>query len=182
MSKIGYNEMLEDLNREFPKFKIVQKSDSVFMKALDLFFRVFTLGKQDKFMTGYLTTILYTVYVPTMWMNESDASKIRALRHERVHMRQIQRHGTLKFIFGYIFWPMPIIRAKFRRDAEMEAYEESMRALIDDGRSAYLRQSWFKKSIIEHFTSASYLWTWTVQGDIEKWYDETIERLLTEKR
>lgn len=66
-ARTAYSDLLDDMRSEFSSFKIVWKKDSWLMKFIDGFLRVITLGKQRSFMTDYITTIGYTVYVPDSW-------------------------------------------------------------------------------------------------------------------
>jgi hypothetical protein len=165
-----------EISREFPDFKIRKKSESWLMKAIAFLLLVLTFGKQKSFMTGFITTIGFTVYVPDGWDDYSPKAQAVTLRHERVHMRQARKYGRLLFSFLYLFCWLPVWRAKWRTQFEMEAYEESMRALKDYGEDP--ANIVYRARTIQHFTSAEYGWMWTDEKLVEKWFDTTVNRIL----
>ncbi len=167
------------IRKEFPKFKIVRKSTSTLMKAIDIFLKVITFGQMKRFMT-FVTTVGTTVYVFEEWSERSTTSRIIILRHERVHMRQRKKYGSFLFTFLYLFFPFPVFFAYYRRKFEMEAYEETMKSLVDllpATSKRTLRSSTFKEAMVKHFTTAEYFWMWPFKGAISRWYDEAVKRL-----
>ncbi len=172
-------DLLLEIRKEFPKFRLVDKSTSRLMVAIDLFLKVITLWRMKSFMRSFTTTIGYTVYVPSVWNLRPPKSRKIVLRHERVHMRQRRRWGLL-YPFAYLFFPVPILWAYCRMRFEMEAYEESLRAIAEYyGAAAFTAQ--LKRSHIEHFTGPEYFWTWPWRGRIERWYDQAAARALLER-
>lgn len=162
---------------EFPKFRMKPKADSFMMKAINFFLRMITLGGMKEFMTGYITTIGHTVYVPSGWQDKRPLTRASILRHERVHMRQSRRLTAPLYIFLYLLWILPGGLAIGRRNLEMEAYAESMKAhfeyygmdTFDDGH---------RKWMISQFTGPAYFFSWPFRRSIEKWYDSVVESLM----
>lgn len=165
-----------EIAKEFPNFKIRLKSQSWLMKTINVLLLILTFGRQKTFMTSFVTTLGSTVYVPDSWSSWNPTAQCITLRHERVHMRQSRKYGWLLFSLLYLFCWLPLWRAKWRTKFEMEAYEESMRSLLDYGGDP--SNFVYKAKMIRHFTSAEYGWMWTKEKDIEDWFDRTLSRLL----
>jgi len=170
--------LVRNIALEFPAFKIVNKSSSAFMKLINFVLLCVSFGQLKGFMTTFTTTIGYTVYVPTDWDTRPEASRAVTLRHERVHMRQCSERGQLAFSFLYLFI-FPIVRAIYRTKFEQEAYAESFRAIYEYYGPEPLQSAQNREHYISHFTGSSYLWMWTKRADIERWYDDTVARILS---
>ncbi len=172
--------LMNGLSAEFPDFKLRKKSESFLMKVIDVLLRVLTFGRMNQFMKTFTTTVGYTVYVPESWTLMTPRGQIVVLRHEAVHMRQRRRHGAFAFSMLYLFCWLPMWRAKWRRDFEMEAYEETLRALYELGED--ISNIVLRTRTIAHFTTAAYAWTWTNEEDIEEWFDATVSKIYGEKK
>lgn len=166
---------------EFPGFRIRQKNQSWLMKVIAAFLWVITLGRQRTFMTGYITTLGPTVYVPEGWHNWHESRRLAILRHERVHMRQARRYGFVLFALLYVFVPLPLGLAYCRARFEWEAYEESMRAAVEQHGKKLLDDNRYRASIVREFTSAAYGWMWPFPRAIERWYDASKKKILAER-
>lgn len=177
---IAYTDLIRALLAEFPDFKIVPKRNSTLMKLADVFLRILSLGKMKAFMTNFITVMGNTVYVPDSWVDKDPTSRCIVLRHERVHLRQKKRVGDVYFTFLYLFWAFPFVFAYKRRDFEQEAYEESMRALVEYYGTWALEDDVYREDMIRHFTSAEYLWMWPFRPSIEAWYDGVVSKLSKE--
>jgi hypothetical protein len=178
MSKnISLQDLIVEIQKEFPKFEIIKKEDSFLMKAIDIFLKIITLGKMKTFMSDFITTIGYKVYVPSGW---ELMDKVTILCHERVHMRQANKYGRLWFSFSYLFLWAPTVFAHFRKKYEQEAYEESLRCIAKTGGIKYIEDKLYRENVIAHFTSAEYFWTWPFRKSIETWYDSTVKKIQNE--
>jgi hypothetical protein len=164
---------------EFPDLRLIRKADSTFMRVLDVLLRIVTFNQQKQFLTRYTTTIGWTIYTPDTWESRSEASRIITVRHELVHFRQQKRYS--RFLFGllYLLVYFPVLLAWFRKKFEMEAYEESMRAIAQIHGPDALRNA-DRERVVEHFTGPDYAWCWPFRRSVEKWYDETRDRVLAE--
>jgi hypothetical protein len=169
-----------DISLEFPDFKIRAKSESFLMKTVDVVLRIITFNRMKAFMTGFITTMGTTVYVPDNWDELMPTSQCITLRHERVHMRQARKYGRLLFSFLYLFCWLPVWRAHWRTKFEKEAYEESMRALLEYGEDP--TNIVFRTRTIQHFTSQQYFWMWTDEAAVAAWFDAAAKRILGEKK
>lgn len=177
----SYEEVIADTKAEFPDFKVIKKADSRLMSAIGGFLWLVTFGQQNTFMRNYTTTLGNTVYTPTSWEERSDESRTITLRHERVHMRQAKKHGQLLFSLMYLLWPLPVLWASARVRFEQEAYEESIRALVErDGIETVMQNVELKERTIGHFVSADYFWSSIDRKEIEAWYREVLMRLQDE--
>ena len=91
-------------------------------------------------------------------------------------MRQRARMGWLWFSLSYLLLPCPILWAYFRMKFEMEAYEETIRGLVEHFGPTVLTAD-RRDIIISYFTTSAYLWTWPWKSRIEKWYDAFVASL-----
>ena len=183
-SGCSYNELLVEIRKEFPTFKMLWKEDSRLMKFIAGFMRLITFGKQCTFQTKYITTIGCAVYVPDSWRETSDINRMITLRHERVHMRQRRRLTMPLYAFLYLFFPLPGGLAYFRAKFEMEAYEETIRAVVElyaDG-ARLVRNHEARQQMIEAFVGAPYFWMWPFKKRMERWYDTTVTKVLSERK
>jgi hypothetical protein len=169
-----------EISHEFPDFRLRKKGESTLMRLIGFVLMVMTFGKNRDFMTRFTTTLGNTIFVPDDWEKRLPMSQCITLRHERVHMRQSKKYGRLMFSFLYLFWPLPVFRATWRRRFEQEAYEESIRAMHEYGEDPanYV----YRVRMILHFTSSEYFWMWTKESDIEEWFDSTVSRIVGEKK
>jgi len=167
-----YEDRLAKVRKEFPNFQVVPKSSSLLMRILGtiMFFN-------KAFMTKYLTTFGYWVWVPTLWPDYADCRKESLLRHEAVHLRQQKRFGFLLFAFLYLFFPLPLGLAYFRARFEMEAYAESMRAQSEYFGVDMLKNPEVKTFYVSQFTSGAYGWMWPFPVAVGSWYDETVKKI-----
>lgn len=164
-----------NITLEFPFFTIVKKDQSPFMKLIGFVLLCITFGKMRTFMTTFTTTVGYTVYVPNDWESRPEPSRAITLRHERAHMRQRRERGMFTFTFLYLF-VLPAVRAFYRARFEQEAYEESLRAMVEYYGEGSLASN--RDRIVGHFTSSEYFWMWAKRVDIEKWYDAAAAKAL----
>jgi hypothetical protein len=172
--------LLTELHTEFPAFKLVPKTSSYFMKLLDVLLRAITFGQARGFMTNFITTIGYTVYVNKGWDSSSEVGKAIVLRHERVHMRQRRKYGSILFSLMYLLLPLPCLFAYFRRQFEMEAYAETLLAIVElnPGGIAGLQTYGHREYVVSFFTGSSYFWTWPFRKQVEAWYDASLKKAL----
>lgn len=177
------NSLVAQVRDEFPTFSIVKKSESTFMKVLDVCLRILTFNRMTSFMSRFTTTIGYKVYVTDRWEQMTDEDQIRILRHESVHMRQRAKYGFLLFSILYLLLPLPMFFAGYRTKFEKEAYVESMRVEVEQAGSLKpLLNNIYRETMIERFTGPSYGWMWCRRGDIEDWYDGVVRKLTDERR
>jgi len=178
---LEYDKLINDLSNEFSGFEIIPKNQSILMKIINVVLKILSFGLMKTFMTTFVTTIGSKVYVPASWETEWDeTSKISVLRHERVHILQKKKYSFILFAILYLFVPLPIGLAYFRKKFEQEAYEETMRATAELRGAIYLDLPEYKDFIIGQFVSANYLWTWLFRKSIESWYDQTRDKILLE--
>lgn len=170
----AYSETLKDIRAEFKDFKVVPKSESRVMRLIDFVLKVITFGQMKIFMTGFITTLGTTVYVPKSWDETNEILRVITLRHERIHMRQARKYTRPLFSFMYLFL-LPSVWT-FRAKFEMEAYEETMRSLSKFCGHGTLNDE-LKASMVKHFTSAEYFWMKPSKKSVEKWFDETRDKI-----
>lgn len=174
-------QLLVETKAEFPKFKIVMKPESRFMRLLAFLLKIVTFGSQKTFLTDYTTTVGTTVYVPGDWNSWVDERRIPVIRHERVHMRQARKWSIPLFFFLYLLFPLPLGLAYFRARFEWEAYEETMRAHVDIHGTRLLADTLFRDSIVKNFTGGAYAWMWPFKSKVEGWYAASVAKILAER-
>jgi hypothetical protein len=168
-----------DIAQEFPTFRVTYKSNSTFIKVLNVLLLIVTVGQANTFMTDFITTINTTVYVPTSWTTLSVGEKCVILRHERVHMRQVKKYSFFLFILAYLLFPLPLGFAWARAKFEMEAYAETLRAWNEYGEN--ITQTGFRQDILDQFTTARYGWMYPFSKRIAAWYDATVAQVQAGK-
>lgn len=172
------DEFVKEIQTEFPNFKIVYKTNSSFMKAINAFLFVITFGSMKAFMETYTTTIGYTAYVPTKWDSWEETNRIIILRHERVHMRQRKRYSMPLFAFLYLIPFFPLFLAYGRARFEFEAYQETIRVNIQFYGTARVLSKEFQSFLMEQFTTSSYGWMWPFKGQVTKWVSDAVNQAV----
>lgn len=101
-----------------PKFNVAFKDKSLFMKILS-----YILFFNKDFMTRYITTIGYTVYIPTEEKyNANQEEYLEVLSHEFVHMMDYKKYGIL-FSISYL---LPQLLAVFSLLSLMAIHHSSL--------------------------------------------------------
>jgi len=168
---------INTIRQEFPAFRIVPKRGDRLSRAIDLALKVVTFGGQSSYLTRYHTVIGDTLYVPPTWAQMTDVDQVILLRHERVHLRQRRRYGSLAMTFLYLVPFFPLGLAYGRARIEWEAYEETLRATaellgVEAARSPHLRAH-----IVGRFTGPDYGWMWPFERSVQAWYDRALANL-----
>jgi hypothetical protein len=170
-------ELLAEMHREFPRFRIVDKRGDRLSHAIDVALKLLSLGRMSTYLTEYRTVIGDTMYVPSDWNETPAIDRVICLRHERVHLRQRRRYTLVGMTLLYLFLPLPIGLAWFRARMEWEAYRETLRATFElKGLSAVSHPD-VRRQMVERFVGPAYLWMWPFRSHIERWYDETVAEL-----
>ena len=174
--------MLQQLGREFPGFRIVDKRDSRLSRWIDRVLRIVTLGGQDKFMSHYHTVIGYTLYVPPTWEMLAEIDKIVLLRHERIHLLQRRRLTFVGMALLYLIPLLPLGLAYGRARLEWEAYTETLRATAELKGIEAARDPALRRAIVSRFVGPDYGWMWPFPKAIERWYDGVLATLTPAAR
>jgi hypothetical protein len=172
-----YRDLLADIEREFPGFRIIRKVDSRFQRAIHYGLMVVTFGQMREYLDGYQTTIRYRVYVTDDWDEHDARDRIATMRHERVHLRQFRRYTFVGMTLLYLLVPLPLGLAYFRARFEREAYEETLAAQAEIYGIDYIDDELHRDCMIDQFTSAAYGWMWPFRRRMESWYDRVLARL-----
>lgn len=183
MSTTAYQDIRFHLTVTYPGFSLVWKEQSRLMRVIAFCLMILTLGRSRDFMSKYTTVIGNTVYIPSGWTEMSEIQRAIILRHEGVHMKQRKHFGLLLFSILYLFVPLPGLFSWWRMRFEMEAYTETLRAMVElypDGVSRVLSPT-FRQKIIDVFVGPMYFWMWPFRSKIELWYDTTVYRLTHDK-
>ena len=177
INDVSVDAIVEEIQREFPLFRIVYKRNSLLNKVIDVLLRVLTFGAQSSYMTQYHTVIGDTLYVPDCWDDTPEDDRWITLRHERVHLRQRRRYGTLVMSFLYLVPFFPLGLAYGRARIEWEAYRESLFATARVKGMEVASSDEFRAYIVQQFTSGAYGWMWPFPKQINRWVDEALEEL-----
>ena len=172
-----YAALLEDIRREFPRFRLIRKDQSPGSRAIHYALLCITAGAQRGYLTAYHTTIGSRVYVTPDWDGLPEDVRIGVLRHERVHMRQFRRYTPPGMALLYLLVPFPFGLAWFRARFEQEAYEESIRTAAAFHGIPYVQRNIFREHILRQFTSGTYGWMWPYRRSLERWYDGVVARI-----
>lgn len=153
----NYLEELDRVKKQFPKFKIVNKKDSFFMKLISWLLFIITFGKMSRetFMNSFHTTIGNTLYVSNTWNLKTDLAKHCTLHHESVHLEQSSKDPL--FSLKYLFWPFPIFWANSRLQYEAEAYGREL-AMANIVYKMPITESQIAR-IVANLTGPAYFWT-----------------------
>jgi len=135
-------------------------------KGIHYFLMIVTFGKMDGFYDSFTTTIGRTIAFYEGWTPESAGfQSYITLRHEMVHIRQFERHGTFKMGLMYLF--SGNCRYKFER----EAYLESIIAASEIGLSVNLE--WYVNTL----SGPSYFWACRDKKAILEWFKWQLDAL-----
>ncbi len=168
---------LDQLRREFPKLRIIDKARDPFSRLIDGALRVLTLGGQSAYTSRYVTTIGQRIYLPTSWDGRAEIDKIITLRHEAVHLRQFRRYTLVGMSLLYLLPIVPLGLAWGRARLEWEAYAETLRATAELRGEDAARSPDLHAHIVKQFTGPAYGWMWPFPAVIRRWIDDELARL-----
>ncbi len=177
MTSASGDAFIAEIRREFPRFRLLYKRQSRFCKLLHWLLVAVTLGGQRAFLDGYYTVLGDTLYVPRLWDELAEPDRVILLRHERVHLRQRRRYGTLGMAFLYLFPFFPLGLAYGRARIEWEAYVETLRATAELHGLEAARDPRLRERIVSRFVGPDYGWMWPFRAQVERWYDAALENL-----
>ncbi len=173
----NYNAYLSKLREEFPQFRIRPKRGDRLSTWIDRALKLVTLGRQDRYLTEYHTVLGETLWVPDAWARLGDLERVVLLRHERIHLLQRRRWGSVGMALLYLLPLLPVGLAYGRARLEWEAYEETLRATAELlGREA-ARSPALRRQIVGRFTGPDYGWMWPFEGQVERWYSAALARV-----
>lgn len=172
---------IEEMRREFPRFRITPKRGDSLSKLIDRALRIVTFGGQCHYLTKYHTVIGDTLYVPETWDELPDLDRVILLRHERVHLRQRRRYGAALMAFLYLVPFLPLGLAYGRARIEWEAYTETLRATVELRGRVALQRPELRAQIVGRFLGPDYGWMWPFRSVVEGWYDRVVRELLVQR-
>jgi hypothetical protein len=172
-----YEALLEEIQREFPGFRLIRKDASRFQRAIHAGLRVVTAGQMNSYLDGYQTTIGFRVYVTSDWDERSPDDRYITMCHERIHLRQFRRYSLLGVAVLYLLLPLPLGVAFFRARFEQEAYAESIRAAAEIYGPGHVARGAFREHVIRQFIGPAYGWMWPFRRRLEHWYDGVLKTL-----
>ena len=136
-----------------------------------------TLGGQRHYLTRYHTVIGDTLYVPASWDTLPEIERAILLRHERLHLHQRRRLGTLGMTFVYLIPFFPLGLAYGRARLEWEAYRETLLATAELCGLSAAQSPALRSEIVRRFCGPDYGWMWPFPRTINRWYDSAMAEL-----
>lgn len=172
-----YQQLMTALRSEFPRMRLVKKTDSPLHRVIHHALVVLTFGGMRSYLDGYQTTIGRTIYVTADWDERDPLERYCTLRHEAVHLRQFRRFSLPGMALLYLLFPLPLGVAYFRARFEMEAYAESIRAAAEVYGPAHPRDPGYRDRVLAQFSGPAYGWMWPFRGALARWYDGVLASL-----
>jgi len=179
-AKAELERLLERFAARARPIRVVKKSLYWHQRAAAKALYLVTFGGQRTYLSHYVTTLGHTIYVPDDFDDWPSAQAAEILRHEAVHVAQFERYGWLLMILLYGVLPLPVGLAYFRARFEMEAYEETLRAVAEIEGLAAARDPSLRAQIVRRFTGPDYAWMWPFPRTIERWIDEALAKIERE--
>ena len=169
--------LLEQLHKEFPRLRVIDKDSSPLSKVIDIALRAVTFGAQRNYLDRYVTTLGQRIYVPKGWRSRSEHSRVITMRHEAVHLRQFRRFTWLGMTVLYLVPILPMGLAVGRAWLEWEAYRETVVATAELLGIECARAPHFQEEIVAQFCTGAYGWMWPFPGHIRRRIHAVIEEL-----
>ncbi len=91
---------IERLQKTLPKLRLVKKESSALMRAIGWFFSKTRIN--PGFMTEYVTTLGYTIYIPKSAEKWSEDSFLGVMMHEGIHAKDRKKYGMALFSATYL--------------------------------------------------------------------------------
>jgi hypothetical protein len=157
--------LVGDIKAEFPSFELVPKDESKLMKFLAALLKPFV----PDFMKNFATTIGCTVYYPRNWPL---TTMYEVLRHERVHMRDSKKWGSVYYL-TYLLLPLPFV-VSGRAYWEFRGYTETLKMDWEWSGKPLDATGWPVLDeatldwVVSQFTSSSYLWMFPFPKTLKK--------------
>lgn len=177
MTSVSSAELISEMAREFPGFRLIAKRESLLSLLIDRALKLLTFGAQRAYLTHYHTVIGKTLYTPDAWSGTAEVDRVIVLRHERVHLRQRERYGLPLMAFLYLIPFLPFGLAYGRARLEWEAYQETLRATAELLGLERAQAPALREAIVRRFTGGDYGWMWPFRRQVERWYDRTLAEL-----
>lgn len=181
--------VLTEIKKDIPKFEVVDKETSSFMKFLNFFLQVFN----KTFLTSYYTTIAPKVYVPIGKLDLEASRAWVVMAHEWWHLRQAARLSfpiwAGRYLLPQILTPLALLSllaiwlgpwwllnliwlvmaaplpAYFRADEEMDAY--TMTFCAEYWLTGKVSEYTIERKA-EHFYKSNYYFMWPFKDAVLK--------------
>lgn len=190
------NNIILQINKEFPSLKIKFKDQSLFMKFLG-----FLLFFNKDFMTSFTTTVGSTIYYPSEdYMKNKPITSFVILLHELIHVIDFNKNKLL-FIFLYLFpqilallalpallfsWKLAILfllfllplPSYFRMKYERKAYAVSLYVInkLSIKKNFKAELSVQKDNYISYFKNNDYYYMWIFKS-IDSNFNDYLSRI-----
>jgi hypothetical protein len=165
------------MQRELGPIHLVHKERHAPSRWLGALLRVVSFGAMSTYVTHYTTVLGHTIYLPKGWSDRTETERYVILRHEAVHLRQMDRYGRIWMGILYALPFFPIGFAWFRARIEWEAYAETLRAVAETDGLEAARHPKLRAHIVKQFTGAAYGFMWPFPKTIESWIDAELARI-----
>jgi hypothetical protein len=168
---------IEAIRAEFPNFTIRYKRGCTLSRLIHVALMLVTAGGQRGYLTEFYTVLGDTLYVPDSWDALGPDDRVILLRHERVHLRQRRRFGSVGMALLYLLPFFPLGLAYGRARIEWEAYAETFRAVAEVWGIERARSPELRTHVVRQFTSPAYGWMWPFPRMVNRWIDEVLATL-----
>ena len=176
--------LLKEIDEEFGgQVKIEVKENQWYWKFLGFLHNILMLGKST-----FMTTMT-TVAGPRIGVRPGmhDADLYITLLHERAHLRQsaaiCKNLWVGAFFHGLLYLLVLPVVFTLRAKYEKEGYAETIRGWIQIDGYLYVKNNHeaLRRLVVGHFLTAKYGWMCPFEKKMNKWYDETVERVAREE-
>lgn len=172
------DQLLNEMATAHRPVRVVPKCACWHQRAAGLALRVVTFGGQRTYLTHYVTTLGHTIYVPDDFDAWPPGRAWEVLRHELVHVRQFERWGWLGMVVLYGILPLPMGLCWFRARFELEAYRETLRAIVELEGPEAARSPALRAQLVRRFTGPDYGWMWPFPRTVERWLDDAVAEAI----
>lgn len=170
-------QLREELLRRDKPIHIVKKRAHWHQRVIGKALFLLTFGGQNKYSSEYVTVLGHTIYTPDDFDDWHPAHVLETLRHEAIHVAQLERYGWIGMILLYGVLPLPMGLAWFRARLEWEAYQETLWSIAEIEGFEAARSLEVRAKIVRRFTGPDYGWMWPFPKTIERWIDETLAEI-----
>jgi hypothetical protein len=179
----------EELKQEFPDLVMAHKRTVWWEWVRYVFILIFTSGGNRRYLSGFTSTSKNRIDFSDIHHEQLQSEMIgnhdriyRLLMHERVHLRQFSKYGSILMALAYLHPPF-IGLAYGRAMIEKPAYLVSLQCMWEEdplavtGHKLLTMGSTYKDWWVSQFTSSAYGWMWPFKKTVEGWYDDELFRL-----
>jgi hypothetical protein len=168
-----------ELKEEFPEVKFRHKRKVWYHWIAHVAICILTVGLNRRYISGFTTTSKnYIDWSDAHWerlQTGKDLDRVwECFRHEREHLRQFRKYTRVGMV---LLWSIPPILLCYGRAILIEkpGYLESLRAKLEVS-PGFAKSTEYKKWWVGQFTGFNYGLMWILKWQVERWFDDEVER------